>query len=385
MEWRADRMTPTLFDPADPPPGIWPAGQPVERAWLEAMAQAGVGAMVSNCRTRWLALRSGDRLFPVTANDGEVGDSYVCLPHSAYSLYARDELDIAGFGASRHVLRPLIAAAGGLLLAGGINRIVHVDNWLLSTNLHGSWRGEDLPAIRERLVAAFPGHILAIRSLDDWSCPALAAAARADGWTMVPSRQVWVTDDPAASCRRRNSLGNDRRLFQRSGLAAETIAEMSPADGARIAELYHQLYVRKYSTLNPVFTAAFVTASHAAGFVRYHVARAPGGEILAVAGTVVRDGVLTAPLVGYDMARPRAEGLYRIACLLFTREAAAIGARLHGSAGAAGFKRARGAHGVIEYSAMYTGHLPRRRRLAVSALAAGLERYAVPMMKSRGL
>ena len=173
---------PILFDPLHPPPGIWDGVPDAERSYIEQMAQAGVPAMVSNVRTVWRAIRSGGRVFPVTINDGEMGDSYVCLPHSAYILYGRQELDLVQVsGMMRAALRLVIAGADWLLRALSVNRIVHVDNWLLSTNLHGDWAGQDAPAIRTMLARAFPRHIIAIRSVDNWSCPALLASLKRDG------------------------------------------------------------------------------------------------------------------------------------------------------------------------------------------------------------
>lgn len=378
-------MSLTLFDPAAPPADPWPEGHAVARAYLEAVAKAGVGAMVGNVRTEWRALRSGGHVYPVTINHGETGDSYVCLPHSAYALYARREIELVGMGAAGSLLSPVIGALGGWLRRAGINRIVHIDNWLLSTSLHGDWAGGDLPVIRQLLAGLYPGHILAIRSVDPWSSPALAAAARADGWTMVPSRQIWVTDDLERDWQSRGDYRNDRRLLRRSGLAIETLEVVTEADAARIADLYHQLYVGKYSPLNPVFTPAFVTMTHAIGMIRYRVARAADGTIMAVAGLFQRSDVATPPVVGYDMSRPRAEGLYRIASFLFGEDALMRGTRLNGSAGAADFKRLRGAHGVIEYWAMHTAHLGARQRRTVALLAGALERWAVPMMRRRGL
>lgn len=378
-------MSLILFDPAAPPADAWPDGRAMERAYLEGIAGAGVGAMVSNVRTEWRALRAGERVYPVTINHGETGDSYVCLPHSAYALYARREIELVGMGAAGRLLAPAIGALGGWLCRAGINRIVHIDNWLLSTNLHGDWDGADLPAIRAFLADRYPDHILAVRSVDPWSSPALTEAARADGWTMVPSRQIWVTDDLERDWQSRGDYRNDRRLFGRSNLAIETLGEIVPDDAARIADLYHQLYVGKYSPLNPEFKPAFVAMTHAAGVIRYRVARAADGTIMAVAGLFQRGDVATPPVVGYDVSRPRAEGLYRIASYLFGEDALARGARLNGSAGAAEFKRLRGAHGVIEYWAMHTAHLGARQRRTIAMLAGGLERWAVPMMRRRGL
>lgn len=369
-----------IFDPAART-ADWPAIAAAERAYIEGVARAGPTALVENVRTRWLAVRSGERVLPVTVNDGEVGDSYVCLPHSAYILYGLREMELVGVGRQR-LLAPLIRAVGRLLLAAGINRIVHVDNWLLSTNLHGGWDGADLPAIRAALTARFPDHILAIRSVDDWSSPSLAAATRADDWIMVPARQIWVTDDLARDWLPRNAHGNDRRLVARSGLA---IGAAEAGDAAQIADQYRQLYVGKYSALNPIFTPRFVAETLASGLIDYRVARGGDGRVRAAAGLLVRGDVATPSVLGYDMSAPRLAGLYRIASWMFGQAALGRGARLHGSAGAAEFKRLRGSHGVIEYWAMSVAHLPRPRRLAIRALAALLERYAVPMLQRRGL
>ena len=125
-------MSLQLFDPASPPVDAWPEGREVERAYIEGIALAGVGAMVSNVRTEWRALRSGERVYPVTVNHGEAGDSYVCLPHSAYALYARREIELVGMGIAGTLLAPVIGVLGGWLRRAEINRIVHIDNWLLS-------------------------------------------------------------------------------------------------------------------------------------------------------------------------------------------------------------------------------------------------------------
>lgn len=377
-------MTPILFDPADPPPGAWP-GDCAERAYIEAIAAAGPHAMIPNVVTQWRAIRVGDHVLPVTINHGETGGSYVTQPHSAYALYARQELEIADTGALKPVLRLAIAIADRLMRWGAVNRIVHVDNWLLSTNLHGHWQGEGLAAIGDLLRARFPDHALAIRSIDAWSCPALLDAARAAGWMLLASRQIWVTGDMTRDWAGRRDTMRDRALLARSGLVEEHFATMSDADAARIADLYHQLYVGKYSPLNPVFSPEYVRMTWANGFVAYRGLRDGAGRIMAVAGSLVRGDVLTPPVVGYDTSRPQAEGLYRFATLLFSDMAAARGLRLNGSAGAAGFKRNRGASGVIEYMAIDARHLAPHRRAVFALMRWLLDHLAVPMMRRRGL
>ena len=355
-----------------------------ERAVLSSLLRNGAQCYVSNVKTGFLALESGPHLLPVTVNDCEVGGSYVCLPHSAYCLYAIRELELVEGGRYRS-LAPLVGGAGRLLLAAGLNRIVHIDNWLLSTNLHGNWMGEGIAEMLNMLAQKFPEQIIAIRSLDAWSSAELLKAAQAAGCALVPSRQIWVTDDLPARWASRHNVREDRRMLRRSGLHLEDPRVLDQKDARRIAELYRMLYVGKYSALNPVFTEDFIRLAHETGWLLFRSARAADGTIMAVAGSLMRNGILTPPVVGYDTSRPQREGLYRIASLLFGDQALESGCRLHGSAGAGEFKRNRGAAGVIEYTAMFVRHLPAYRRAAVHALAYGLQRWAVPLMQRRGL
>jgi hypothetical protein len=376
----ADAVTPHLIEGAD---AMARDGSRAGR-YMAALAREGASALVANATSRPMLLRLGERSLPVTVDDGGYGRSYVASPHSAYVLYAREEMKLIGMRQGRLAAHAGLLAADGLLRAARINRVVHLDNWLLSTNLHGDWRGEGLPEARKHLAGLFPDHFLILRSLDPWSCPDLLAAAQADGWLLLPSRQVWVVDDVRRDWRPRGHTASDRRALGRSGLTVETLAAVSAADADRIAALYDMLYVGRYSALNPVFTPRFIAFTHEEGMLHYRVARDGAGRIMAVSGTLSRNGFVTPPVVGYDTSRPVEEGLYRIASYLYCDQAMAEGSALHGSAGAGDFKRKRGARGVIEYMAVHADHLSAGRRAAARGLSRALQAFAVPMMQREG-
>ncbi|MEE4205447.1 MAG: hypothetical protein V2I39_04105 [Erythrobacter sp.] len=351
---------------------------------VAAFARAGTPAMIENAASRVMLLRDGGIDLPVTVDEGGHGRSYVASPHSAYVLYARDEIDIIGMTWGRWGAKGVLGVMDALLRAMRINRAVHLDNWLLSTNLHGGWDGAGLPDMRRLLSERFPDHFLVLRSLDPWSCPDLLEAVRSDGWELLPARQVWVTDDLARDWRPRNNCANDRRALRRSGLVVEEPETLEEADCARIAALYHGLYVGRYSPINPVFTARFIAHSAATGLLRWRLARDAEGTILIAAGIREAGGIATVPLLGYDTARPQSEGLYRIASYLFGEWAMERGLRFHGSAGAGSFKRNRGARGVIEYMGIDARHLAPGRRAALALLARSLRALMVPLLERQG-
>lgn len=352
--------------------------------YASAFARAGTHHWIENVSSRMLLAQCEGHDLPVTVDNGGYGLSYVANPHSAYALYARREIELVKMRRGRSIALGSITLLDGLLRWAGIAKIVHIDNWLLSTNLHGAWQGEGLTALRNLLVRRFPEHFLALRSLDAWSSPDLLKQVRADGWLLLPARQIWVVDDLARQWRNHNNAANDRRALARSGLSIEKPKTLLPTDAARIADLYRQLYVQKYSTLNPIFTSNFVSLTQHNGLMDYRLAQNSRGEIMAVAGMLVRDGIMTPSVVGYDTSRSPREALYRIAYYLFCEAAEEAGWRLHASAGAADFKRARGAHGVIEYMAIHASHLAAPQRAVIHALASILERWIVPMMQREG-
>ncbi len=353
-------------------------------AMLDSMIASGAQNMVANAATTLSRIEIAGHTLPLTRNDGALGNSYVCSPHSAYVLYAREELRLIDAGRLAKPARAAITGLDILLRRARINRIIHIGNWMLSTNLHGAWRGEGIAAARTALAETYSNHVLGVRSIDDWSSPGLRHALLSDGWILVPSRQIWVSDDLRRDWLPRHNFGNDRRLIGRSPLRVTDLPTVSAEDATRIAALYAQLYIGRYSPLNPILTPAFIQTSARTGMITYRAARDPHGTIMAVAGLWACHGIMTPPVVGYDTAQPRSEGLYRVATWMFMERALAAGWRLHASAGAAHFKRQRGARGVIEWNAYHARHLSRFRRFAIEALARSLTRIAVPMMIANG-
>ncbi|MEO0464637.1 MAG: hypothetical protein AAF127_16040 [Pseudomonadota bacterium] len=353
--------------------------------WMAAIAQNGPQAHITNLRSHPMLVRHGDIVLPVLREDGATGDTYVASPHSAYVLYARDEIDIMGLkGAQRWGSHAALSVLDRWLKAARINRVVHLDNWLLSTSLHGAWNGEGLPAMRQALVERFDDHIPVVRCVDEWSCPQLMKALRGDGWTLLASRQIWVTDDLARDWKPRSHVKSDRRAMRRSGLTIETLETVTLKDAQRIADLYAQLYLGRYSSLNPVYTPAFVELAARTGLLQYRVARDDQGMIMAVAGMRVAGDIVTVPMLGYDTTRPQSEALYRIASLLSSEWALEQGLRHHGSAGAGTFKSNRGARSEIEYMALYTGHLAPSRRALLKGFAQATQRVMAPTLKAQG-
>ncbi|MDG0809164.1 GNAT family N-acetyltransferase [Cohnella rhizosphaerae] len=342
-------------------------------------------AFVGNVHTRLLVMSVDGVPVPVTVNDTEYANSYVCSPYTHYVSYARQELSLLRNRALIAVLSATLTGIGGLLKASRFNRVVHVNNWLLSTNLYPALSDAQWSAALDGLLRAFPGHAIAFRSLNDSLNAREMSLFRGRRCRLVPSRQIYLlrTDDPDfANAKARWLLKRDRALADRYGYVAAGPADIVATDLPRIAELYKMLYLDKYSLHNPQFTARFYEQALAEGTLELHGYRdGVTGRLEAILGFYARESAMTTPLFGYDTSRPQAHGLYRILSALLIGIARERGLLLHESSGAAQFKRNRGAAADIEYTALYDRHLPAWRRGSWSALEGLLGKIGVPLMK----
>ena len=374
-------MSVRLCDPATMRDDAWPADSAKLRAYTQAFTALGSARLIRNLRTRVMVLCAGEVALPVTINDAEYDNAYVCSPYTAYALYSKEEMRLLESRLLRRALESVADALGSVLKAARINRMVQVNNWMLSTNLFPKKGLLPVAAIAKALAEALPEHYICFRSLNGWDGGDLREAFVAAGYQLVASRQVYVYERLAETWGTRSNAKHDRRLLRHSPYELVQHNEFVENDYARMAELYDMLYMRKYSRYNPAFTAEFMRLCHRSRAMHFFGLRGSDGALDGVLGLFTIDGTTTAPVVGYDTERERRLGLYRLLMTLVFEHALEQGYDVNLSSGAAGFKRLRGGRPYIEYSAIFDRHLPLRRRLALSALAAPVNSIGIPMMQ----
>jgi hypothetical protein len=322
-------------------------------------------------------------VLPISINEEEYANSYVCSPYSHYVTYAKEELVLIQQRWLKFALKMLIDCFGVLCKWCHINKTVHINNWLLSTNLYPALQPEQLAAILSFLRERFPQHTLILRSLNAYTNTPLLEAARQHGCRLVPSRQIYLVEpakNDSITSKARWLLKRDRALVQKHGYNVVTTNELQEQDIPHIVEIYNMLYLQKYSLCNPMFTEEFIRLALQEQTLQL-VALRKDGRVDAVLGYFCRNGAMTTPLFGYDTNLPLEIGLYRMLSALLFFIAQENGYVLHESSGAAQFKRNRGAMADIEYSAVYDQHLPWPRRLCWIVLARILDGVGVSLMK----
>ena len=338
--------------------------------------------LIENVKTQYRVLKVNDDIyFPVTINDSERGNSYVCSPYASYIEYSKKEIGWMIFSkVLRSALIFVINAFSSWFRYGKLDKNVHVNNFLLSTNPYPKWDGKEMPAVTAFLQDEYPDHALIFRSINDYEHPLLLDQFKKINYDLIVSRQIYLYDISEEEWLKRINNKKDTKLIRRRKLHYVDHEEMKPFLSQALA-LYSSLYLKKYTKLNPQFTLKYFKESYELGVIRFHGYVDETGLLKAFSGQVTIGNTITSPILGYDLTAPKKDGLYIHAAHLSLLRKFKSGLLLNKSAGAGKFKMLRGGKPSIEFSAVYSAHLPRKRRLRWKVLRYLMKKVGLAIMK----
>ena len=333
---------------------------------LQAGLNLGLQPFIANAWGQLEVVDYEGHLLPLVLPEIHAQNTYVCSPLGHYVRYARRELELelSQEPLLKSGLDVMVQGLGRIFESLDFDNVVYVNNWLLSTNLYPNLPLNGLHDLHQALCARYPQRAIVFRSLNPAHHQPLMDRLQQLGYQSVFSRQVYLLDPQQGAHERTSALKKDRRLARKSPFVwcgAETI---TLNEVPRLKQLYTQLYVGKYSPLNPQFTELFFREALHKRWLNFYVMRhRDTHRIEAVVGYFQCQGIMTTPIIGYNPELPPQAGLYRLISLFLADEAKRQGLVLHRSSGASQFKRLRGNLPVFEYNWVYTRHLPLSRRL----------------------
>ncbi|WLR53342.1 GNAT family N-acetyltransferase [Bacillus tianshenii] len=361
-------------------------GETMKRYFLP-LIEKGTTTYVKNVQTEMLFIGCGDVLLPVSRNEEEYTNSYVTSPFTHYISYAKEELRFLNIPAVAPLLEGLLSRLGKRAQKSQVNKIIYVNNWLLSTNLYVKVSDEQLQAITARLVHEFPDYLIAFRSLIKRLHTPIIHALEASGFSAVPSRYVYLfgdVEEEALNAKQRKQIRQDKKLIEKHGYEVVSKEQLTEEDYSQIVALYNALYLERYSYHNPQFTERYMKNLVESGFGTVKGLRR-NGRLEGVIIYVTLTGVLTTPVLGYDTSLPKEYGMYRMLTYLIYEEAKENKLFLHRSAGAGQFKYNRGSTGEAEYTLLYMKHLPQSRRRIWKLFDFILRRFIIPTVEKKKL
>jgi len=333
------------------------------RSWFSPVLEEGAKWCASNLDTECAFLRIDGIELPLTVNSAQWENSWVCSPYAHYVSYAQEEVARAVHPAVGVPFSAMLAGLGQWFRSAQLNRVVMVNNWLMSTNPWPRWDARSLPAVIAALQDRWPEHAILFRSLNARESDPLLRQLRAVGARIVPSRQVWLFDPASVQVRRSRDLRKDINLLNRRDLQKVTHDELVEKDFPCLTELYEDLYLRKYSKHNPRYSSDWLCHLWREGHLRFTGLRHPDAGWVGVEACGVIHGVMVSAIVGYDTRLARSLGLYRRLAVVPVLAARDLGIPLNLSAGVGRFKELRGGAPVMEFIGVIDRHLAVERRL----------------------
>ena len=346
------------------------------RRYLLPMILDGAQKYIKNIyNTRLMLVKVDEVIIPITISDFHPDNTYTVSPYSHYVSYG-------GFEEVKHLNNPPVEALIKIIMnpvawyfrRAELDKVVYVNNYLLSTNLYPSVNSGQLSALSEALPKWFPDRAIVFRSVDQKKNPHIYQALEANGYELVLSRQVWYMEPEQAVCTRQYK--EDMRVLRKHGYEVVDGKDLNNEELSRALRLYNLLYLEKYSYYNPQFTFEFMKLARDEEILHLRALKRDG-KINAVMGFFIRNGTMTQPLFGYDTSLPQEEGLYRLLTLITLQEGLERKLLVHASGGVGKFKKVRGGKSVTEYNAVFTKHLPARRQRPWKLIKA-ISKYAIP-------
>ena len=328
----------------------WPKNDAGEyaKSFFNPLLKNGTEFYFKNINTSIFILIYNDKVIPINLASSNLDDAYVTSPYCHFISYAKEELYLISNSVLRLIFRLLLNILACLFKVCKINKVVYINNWFLSTNLHPEFTCQEVEEIKKFLTKKFPNHTQVFRSVNEDSNEDLIKICTKSKFKKVFSRQVYILKN-FEKCKVHKDYKNDCKLLSKT---VYKIEKPRIENAARLSELYNDLYINKYSHSNPQFTKEFLEVVIKHKLLKtVHLSK--GGNIEACYGYFQRNGIMTAPLFGVNNLKAKEDGLYRILSLLLIQEAKKDSLTLNNSSGASKFKMHRGAEAFTEYMMVY--------------------------------
>lgn len=359
------------------------------RPLLQAYQEGSITNWIANVKTEFRVLRWNDSVFPVTINSSGnsedvtsgIENSYVVSPYASAARYPIDELKFFDSRFRKAGIKTLVHALAPILRMARIDNVVSVNNWLLSTNLYPAQPVQNLATLVAKLCREFPANAIMFRSLSPTTNAKLIEGLTDCGFRMIPSRLVYFFDVGNDWKRKKDSRRDCRLLETQSAFQCVDHGGLEASDDAEMKNLYDQLYLRKYSQLNPQFSEEQFRLWRESKMLDFTGFRNHAGKLVGIIGRFVVGDTVTAPVVGYDLRLPQKLGVYRMLMTAVIASAQREQKLLNLSSGAGRFKRLRGGRPEIEFTAVYVNHLSRAKRTVWRNVETLFRKIGVPMLR----
>jgi len=350
--------------------------------WIE-LIQHSIQRYIQNIDCDIRLLVDKDLALPIVIPNAQYDNSYVCSPYAQYIKYGYREIDIElkDKPLYRKTSKNILALFEKITNRDTFDNVIFVNNWLVSTNLYPSINVDQIHRVKAFLIEKFPNKAIIFRSISEVLNPAVCQILESEGFQKIVSRQVYIVDPKKEIYKKKKAFKEDLRLSRkRKEYTWIKSTDLTREEIERVKKFYDDLYIQKYSIINPQFTYSFFEKSIQKKWLSYLFLK-KGNQIEACFGYINKNGIMTSPIIGYNFELPQKVGLYRLISLEIVREGVRKNLIIHSSSGASHFKKVRGAESSFEYNLVFYDHLSFKHKIPWRTLM-GLTKYvAEPILK----
>jgi hypothetical protein len=371
-----------LFDSENIDQLIWPETEEghFAKKLLLPLIKHGVQSYFDNVQTNMMALQIDNFVLPITINDAEVDNSYVCSFYSYYIGCGLNNLDSIKNKTFQKGVETVLKGLGKFLRAGKIDKVVSVNNWLFSTNLYPNLSENQILDIRNFIEKKFPTHAIAFRSINTIDKNSVIQALKNNRFNLIASRQIFITNSLEKEVFESRLFKSDIRFLNKTEYEVGELTTNEGTEIPKMLSLYRALYIDKYSSISPQLNEKFLQLLVDNQIFKFKTLK-KNNQIDGIVGYYSAYGVMMSPFFGYDTKQPQQVGLYRLLSTILSLQAKDSGELFHQSSGASFYKSVRRAKSDIEYIAIYSKHLGYGRRFYWKALKIIMNYFGIYWMK----
>lgn len=358
---------------------------PEKNETLEAfLLKNGFSSLIHNIKTESLALTQGNQTLFATLNNKEYDNAHICSPYNIYIGYAKVSAKSFNNFWVRALIYSFTTLFGGLFKRLNLNKVIQLNNTLLTINIHPQEVSKFLPGIIQTLTQKYPTHAILWPRVNSSIDKDLYKELERNNFHLVPTKIVHIYD-LNENYMKRSHTKRDLSLLKKSDYQIVRHDELAESDMVRIHELYQMLFIEKHVGYNPNLSLYYFKLCHQFRWFEFHALRNSDGIIDAFIAQVKKDNTMVCGPLGYDTEKPIKLGLYRMIIGLSLENAYSENCLYNLGSGNELFKLNRGSKREMEYNAVYYQHLPFYRRIPWKILAYAGQQFSRRIFKKHFL
>jgi len=338
--------------------------------------------LMGNVDTKIVTYKLKNKDVIVSVVDEIKSNCYTVSPFNMMISYSKDELIKVNSKILRYFASALIYGFEAILKIAKIDTVQTLNNYMFSTNFFDkSFENIDILELEKVAYENNPKHVMLIRSVNKIQNLELYEKLQNNGWIALVSRQVYIFKN-INICKKHQNYLRDKKLLDSDRYVFKELDINDFELFEKAEELYNKLYLNKYSLHNIHFKALYLKELQKQKLIHLRLLYDCVEEkYVGVVGLIGEEGVITAPIIGYDDSYDIKEALYRRVISYSVEYAMQRKYLLNLSSGASNFKVMRGAEAHLEYMFVNVKHLSLFKKIIWRILSLLANYFYSPLLK----